>query len=78
MMMKMPMNIITQTRLWWMWNMVKLIALCHFTMMTVMAMVTMMSVTSMMSAMMVTWMSHVVNNMFNPFKCAFMMPKHGV
>ena len=51
MMMKMPMNIITQTRLWWMRNMVKLIALCHFTMMTVMAMVTMMSVMSMRSMM---------------------------
>ena len=51
MMMKVPMNIITQTRLWWMRNMVKLIALCHFTMMTVMAMVTMMYVMTVRSMM---------------------------
>ena len=51
MMMKVPMNIITQTRLWWMRNMMKLIALCHFTMMTVMAMVTMMYVMTVRSMM---------------------------
>jgi hypothetical protein len=50
--MKVCMNIITMTGDWRMRNMVKFIALCHFSMWTMVAMVTMMAMMTMMATMM--------------------------
>ena len=50
--MKVCMNIITMTGDWGMRNMVKFIALCHFSMWAVVAMVTMVTMMAMMAMMM--------------------------
>ena len=51
MVMKVRMDIITKTRLWRMRNMVKFIALCHFSMWAMVAMVTMVTMVTMMAMM---------------------------
>ena len=56
MLMKVCMNIIAKTGHWWMRNVVKFIALCHFSMramMAMMTMVTMMVLTAMMAMLVV-------------------------